>query len=233
MLGYPARYLNIVSEIASKIDLATIDKMISLLQKTREQQGRLFILKKMTAVISAPKSEISSFAPRITTIKVEPDRIREIIGPGGKMIRKITADSGASIEVEDDGTVRIASSDNASTEKAIQMIKGITEDAEVGKIYKAVVKRIMNFGAFCEIMPGKEGLVHVSELSDTFVDNVESVVKVGDEISVKVIEIDSQGRINLSKKQSNSDAPPVLSKRGDNSKRGENSKDFSQKKFRS
>ena len=220
---------------AVQLDLKLKDSLdVETLRKALEQakQGRLHILKKMSAVIASPKADISTFAPRITTIKVDPDKIREIIGPGGKMIRKITAESGASIEVEDDGTVRIASIENASMEKAVQMIKGITEDAEVGKIYKAVVKRIMNFGAFCEIMPGKEGLVHVSELSDTFVDNVESVVKVGDEIMVKVIEIDSQGRINLSKKQSSSDAPPVVAKRSE-PRRGEKSKDFSQKKFRS
>ena len=212
-------------KLKESIDIATLRKALE-----QAKQGRLHILKKMLAVISAPKKEISTFAPRITTIKVDPDKIREIIGPGGKMIRKITADSGASIEVEDDGTVRIASSDNESTDKAIAFIKGITEDAEVGKIYKATVKRIMNFGAFCEIMPGKEGLVHVSELSDTFVDNVESVVKIGDEIMVKVIEIDSQGRINLSKKQSSSDAPPVVAKRSE-ARRGENGKTFNKKKF--
>ena len=220
---------------AVQLDLKLKDSLdIATLRKALEQakQGRLFILKKMIAVISTPKKDISTFAPRITTIKVDADKIREIIGPGGKMIRKITAESGASIEVEDDGTVRIASSDNESTQKAIQMITGITEDAEVGKIYKATVKRIMNFGAFCEILPGKEGLVHVSELSDTYVDNVESVVKVGDEIMVKVIEIDQQGRINLSKKQSTSDAPPVVAKRSEGRPR-ENGKDFNQKKFRS
>jgi len=215
---------------AVQLDLKLKESLdIETLRKALEQakQGRLFILKKMLSVIAAPKKDISTFAPRITTIKVDPDKIREIIGPGGKMIRKITVDSGASIEVEDDGTVRIASSNNESTQKAIQMITGITEDAEVGRVYKAVVKRIMNFGAFCEILPGKEGLVHVSELSDTFVENVESVVKVGDEIMVKVIEVDTQGRINLSKKQSSSNAPPVVNKRG------ENSKTFNQKRPRS
>ena len=191
-----------------------------ILRKALKQasEGRAFILQKMNDTIRAARASISTYAPRITTVRIHPDKIREIIGPGGKMIRKITADSGASIEVEDDGTVRIASSDNAGTQKAIDMIKGITDDAEIGKVYKGIVKRIMNFGAFCEILPGKEGLVHVSELSDSYVDNVESVVKVGDEIMVKVIEIDAQGRINLSKKQSTSDAPPVVSKRGENSK---------------
>jgi len=200
-------------KLKESLDIGTLKKA---LQQAKE--GRLFILKKMQAVIAAPKKELSTFAPRITTIKIDPDKIREIIGPGGKMIRKIQADSGAVIEVEDDGTVRIATTNEESKQKAVAFINGITEDAEVGKVYKATVKRIMNFGAFCEIMPGKEGLVHVSELADSFVENVESVVKVGDQIDVKVIEIDQQGRINLSKKQANSEGPPVVAKRGENSK---------------
>ncbi len=224
---------------AIQLDLKLKDSIdVSTLRKALEQarQGRLHILKKMVAAIAQPSSELSQFAPRTTTIKVDPDKIREIIGPGGKMIRKITADSGAQVEVEDDGTVRVSSADGEAAQKAIDIIKGITSDAEVGKVYKATVRRIMNFGAFCEILPGKEGLVHVSELSDDFVDNVESVVKVGDEIMVKVIEIDSMGRINLSKKQSSSDAPPVVAKRGDRpgrgdrGERGENNKGSFKKK---
>ncbi len=219
---------------AVQLDLKLKDSLdIATLRKALEQarEGRLFILKKMTDLIAKPKKELSLFAPRITTIKIDPDKIREIIGPGGKMIRKITAESGASIEVEDDGTVRIASSDGEATQKAIEMINGITADAEVGKIYKATVKRIMNFGAFCEILPGKEGLVHISELSDTRVDTVESVVKIGDEIMVKVIEIDIQGRINLSKKQASHEGPPVVAKRdGPRRERSEEGKTFSPKK---
>lgn len=215
---------------AIQLDLKLKESLdVETLRKALEQakQGRLFILKKMLAVMAEPRPELSAFAPRITTIKVDPDKIREIIGPGGKMIRKITADSGAAIEVEDDGTVKIAASDQESTQKAIDIIQGITAEAEVGKVYKGVVKRIMNFGAFCEILPGKEGLVHVSELSESYVDNVESVVKIGDEILVKVIEVDSQGRINLSRKQSTMEGPPIVSKRS------ENGKNFGKKKFRS
>jgi polyribonucleotide nucleotidyltransferase len=201
---------------------------IETLRKALEQakKGRLHILEKMKTALTAPRPELSAFAPRITTIKIDPDKIREIIGPGGKMIRKITAESGAQIEVEDDGTVRIAATDEAATKKAIGMISGITEDARVGQIYDATVKRIMNFGAFCEILPGKEGLVHISELADHRVATVEEVVKVGDPIRVKVIEIDSMGRINLSKKQSANDGPPVVQKRD----RGENGKRPDQKK---
>jgi len=208
-------------KLKESIDIKTLRKALD-----QAREGRLFILKKMIAVIASPKKELSPYAPRITTIKVDPDKIREIIGPGGKMIRKITADSGAQIEVEDDGTVRIASSNEESTQRAINYIQGITEEPEVGRVYNATVKRIMNFGAFCEILPGKEGLVHISELSDGYVESVESAVKVGDQFSVKVIEIDSMGRVNLSKKQSASDGPPVVSKR----ERGENSKSSGQKK---
>ena len=200
-------------KLKDSIDVATLRKALE-----QARQARLFILKKMTAALAQPRKQLSVYAPQITTIQIDADKIREIIGPGGKMIRKITADSGAQIEVEDDGTVRIAAANNEATQKAITMIQGITEDAQVGKIYDATVMRIMNFGAFCEILPGKEGLVHISELDDKRVETVESVVKVGDKIKVKVIEVDSMGRINLSKKQSNSDAPPVVSKRSENGK---------------
>ena len=212
---------------AVQLDLKLKDSLdIATLKQALEQakQGRLHILQKMKAALSAPRQELSAHAPRITTVKVDPDKIREIIGPGGKMIRKIQADSGALISVSDDGSVQIASSDEVSKQKAIAMIQGITDDAELGKVYTATVKRVVNFGAFCEFLPGKEGLVHISELADNRVETVESVVKVGDVIQVKVINIDSIGRIDLSKKQATSDAPPVPSKRG------ENSKNFSQKK---
>ncbi len=200
-------------KLKESIDLKTLREALA-----QAKEGRLHILKKMTSVLAQPNKQLSEFAPQITTISVDPEKIREIIGPGGKMIRKITAESGAQIEVEDDGTVKIASADGESTKKAIEMIKGITEDAEVGKIYDATVMRIMNFGAFCEILPGKEGLVHISEISESRVETVESVLKVGEKIRVKVIEVDSQGRINLSKKQSNSDAPPIVQKRSENRK---------------
>lgn len=211
-------------KLKESIDLGTLKKALD-----QAKVGRLHILQKMTAVLSAPRPELSAFAPRITTIKIDPEKIREVIGPGGKMIRKITADSGATVEVNDDGTVSIASESGESAQKAIEMINGIVAEPEVGKVYTGTVKRIMNFGAFCEIMPGKEGLLHVSEISDEFVDNVESVLKVGDEVPVKVIEIDKMGRVNLSKKQSTSDAPPIPMKRRDE-KRGENGKGSYKKK---
>jgi len=144
---------------------------------------------------------MSIYAPRIDVLKINTEKIGELIGPGGKNIKAIIAATGASVDIEDDGTVLVGSTDAAKSEAAIKMIKAITEDVEVGRIYLAKVKRIMPFGAFCEIAPRKEGLVHVSELSEKFTKNVEEVVKVGDEIKVKVIGIDELGRINLSKKQ--------------------------------
>ncbi len=210
-----------VGVTAIQLDLKLKDSLdVATLARALEQakEGRLHILKKMTDLISVNKPELSAFAPRITTIKIDPDKIREVIGPGGKMIRKITAESGASIEVEDDGTVRIASADGEATKRALEMLGFITAEAEVGKIYDATVMRLMAFGAFCEIMPGKEGLVHISELDEKRVETVEGYLKVGDKIRVKVIEVDSQGRVNLSKKQASSDAPPVVSRRSENGK---------------
>jgi polyribonucleotide nucleotidyltransferase len=143
---------------------------------------------------------MSIFAPRITSIKINPDNIRTIIGPGGKMIRQITEETGVSIDVEDDGTVSIASSDAAATQKAIDWIKALTDDVEVGRVYKGKVVRLMPFGAFVEVLPKKDGLVHVSKLADWRVQTVEDFVQVGDEILVKVDEIDKQGRVNLSRR---------------------------------
>jgi polyribonucleotide nucleotidyltransferase len=155
----------------------------------------------MKEALAQPRQELSAQAPRIDIIKVNPEKIGALIGPGGKSIKKIIAQTGASIDIQDDGNVLVASTDTSKSKAAIEMIKAITDDIEVGRIYIGKVKRIMPFGAFCEIAPGKEGLVHVSELADSFVKNVEDIVKVGDEIKVKVIGIDELGRINLSKKQ--------------------------------
>jgi len=168
---------------------------------TQAKEARMVILDKMASVLKQPRKAISTYAPRIERIKINTEKIGSVIGPGGKTIKAIIAATGATIDIDDDGTVLIASSDNAKSEAAIAMIKAITEDVEVGRIYTGKVKRITNFGAFCEIAPGKEGLVHVSELSNEFVKDVASVVKVGDEFKVKVVSIDEMGRINLSKKR--------------------------------
>ncbi|HVC78532.1 MAG TPA: polyribonucleotide nucleotidyltransferase [Candidatus Micrarchaeaceae archaeon] len=167
------------------------------LEQARE--ARLFVLDKMLAVIPAPRAELSQYAPRITTIHINPDKIRDIIGPGGKMIRKITEETGAQIDVEDDGSVFIAAADRDAGQRAIDWIKGLTDEIEVGKIYKGKVVRIMPFGAFVEVLPNQDGLVHISKLTDHRVERVEEVANVGDEIVVKATEVDSQGRLNLSR----------------------------------
>src|SRR6202011_5578040 len=161
--------------------------------------ARLFVLDKMLAVLPRPRSEMSTYAPRITTIQINPDKIRDIIGPGGKMIRKITEETGAQIDVEDDGRVFIAAVDQEAGQKAVDWIKGLTDEVEVGKIYKGKVVRIMPFGLFVEVLPNQDGLVHVSKLTDHRVERPEEVANVGDEIMVKATEIDSQGRLNLSR----------------------------------
>jgi polyribonucleotide nucleotidyltransferase len=173
----------------------TLAVLTEALAQARE--GRLYILDKMAQVVSQPRPDLSVYAPRITTIKIAPSKIGALIGPGGKNIRKIIEESGAEVDVEDDGTVYISSLDVASMEAAKGMIEGITADVEVGKIYKGKVVRLHKIGAFVEIMPGKDGLVHISQLSDKHVDKVEDVVNEGDDITVKVMEVDSQGRINL------------------------------------
>jgi polyribonucleotide nucleotidyltransferase len=182
-----------------KIDGIGLDLLETCLLQARE--GRLFVLDKMNAALGQPRQELSSYAPRIEIIKVNPEKIGELIGPGGKTIKKIIAQTGVSIDIQEDGSVLVGSTDASKSEEAIKMIRAIVEDIEVGRVYIGKVKRIAAFGAFCEIAPGKEGLVHVSELADYFVKNVEDVVKVGEEIKVKVIGIDELGRINLSKKQ--------------------------------
>jgi polyribonucleotide nucleotidyltransferase len=172
-----------------------------ILEQALEQArvARLFVLDKMLAVLPKPRSEMSPYAPRITTIMINPDKIRDIIGPGGKMIRKITEETGAQIDVEDDGRVFIAAVDQEGGKKAIDWIKGLTDEVEVGKIYRGKVVRIMPFGLFVEVLPNQDGLVHVSKLTDHRVERPEEVANVGDEIMVKATEVDSQGRLNLSR----------------------------------
>ncbi len=161
--------------------------------------ARLHVLQKMLDVIPEPRQEMSEFSPRITTLQINPDKIRDIIGPGGKIIRKIVEETGVQIDVEDDGRVFIASSDQDGAKRAIDWIKGLTDEVEVGRIYHGKVVRIMPFGAFVEVLPNQDGLVHVSKLTDHRVERVEEVVNLGDEIVVKAAEIDSQGRLNLSR----------------------------------
>lgn len=182
-----------------KISGISLDLLSSAL--TDAKNARAIILAKMQEVIFEPHKELSAYAPRITILKVNPEKIGELIGPGGKTIKKIISTTGVSVDIEDDGSVLIASSEPEAMQKAIDMVKGLTELPEVGKIYTGKIKRITPFGAFCEILPNKEGLIHISELANKFVKSVEEVVKLGDEVKVKIIGIDELGRVNLSMKQ--------------------------------
>lgn len=165
------------------------------------KEARLKILSLMNQAISKPRQDLSAYAPRITTLKIPPDKIGELIGPGGKNIRKIVEESGATVDIEDDGRVIVASNNAQAAEIAIARINEITAVPEVGKIYQGRARKIMPFGVFCEIIPGTDGLVHISELADGFVKRVEDHVKVGDVFPVKVLSIDAEGKINLSRKQ--------------------------------
>ncbi len=162
--------------------------------------GRLHILNKMLETISEPREEMSKYAPSIMTMNIDPDKIRDVIGKGGKTIKKIVDETGVKIDIEDDGTIFIAAEDQAGGKEARKMIERLTADVEVGKIYLGEVKTITNFGAFVEVLPGKEGLVHISNLADRHVDKVEDILSVGDEVLVKVMKVDNRGKINLSRK---------------------------------
>ncbi|HHD11762.1 MAG TPA: polyribonucleotide nucleotidyltransferase [Deltaproteobacteria bacterium] len=165
------------------------------------KEGRLHILDKMEAVIAKPRAELSEYAPRIITIHVKPDKIKDVIGPAGKNIRAILQETGVKIDIEDDGRINIASTDEKAATRAIEMIRQFTQEVEEGKIYLGRVKRIVDFGAFVELFPGTDGLIHISQLSHRRVRSVRDVLKEGDEVLVKVIEIDRDGRIKLSRKE--------------------------------
>jgi polyribonucleotide nucleotidyltransferase len=190
-----------VTAIQMDIKIAGISREILKEALEQARRGRLHIMGKMLEVITEPRSELSPYAPRIITTTVDPDKIRDIIGPGGKTIKKIIEETGVKIDIEDDGKVFIASVDVKAAEKALKLIENLTKELEVGQIYLGKVARITNFGAFVEVLPGKEGLVHISQLALERVEKVEDVVSVGDEIMVKVTEIDRQGRVNLSRKE--------------------------------
>lgn len=191
---------NGITAIQMDIKIDGINKEIFKQALAQAKRGREHIMGIMLDCIAEPRKELSKYAPKITTIHVDPEKISKIIGPGGKTIKKIVDETGAKIDIEEDGRVYIAAVNSEEAAKAIDMINGITAEAEVGKVYTGKVTRLMAFGAFVEILPGKEGLVHISQLSTERVNKVEDVVSVGDEIVVKVTEIDQKGRINLSRK---------------------------------
>ncbi len=182
-----------------KIGGVTREIMRDALYQARE--GRLHILGKMKEALGEARADMSTYAPRISTLKIKVDRIRDVIGPGGKVIRGIIEETGVKIDVEDDGTIYIASSDGVAMQKAIDWVNRLTAEAEVGKIYKGIVKKIMDFGAFVEILPGTDGLVHISQLAPERVKEVRDVLKEGDEVMVKVLEVDKTGKIRLSRKE--------------------------------
>ena len=164
------------------------------------KEGRMFIMDKMLEALPEPRAELSPYAPRIQSVKINPDKIGTVIGPGGKTIRRIQDETGAKIDIDDDGTVHISSSSGEGMHRAMDAVRALTEEVEVGKIYTGTVRRLVDFGAFVEILPGKEGLVRTSQLADYPVNRPEDVVSPGDEITVMVIEVDPQGRINLSRR---------------------------------
>jgi polyribonucleotide nucleotidyltransferase len=190
-----------VTSLQMDIKISGVNRDIMRQALNQAREGRLHILGIMTETMGSHRANVSGHAPRITTLKVRPDKIREIIGPGGKVIRGIIEATGVKMDVEDDGTVTIASSDEAASRKAIEMVQRIAAEAEVGKIYKGTVRKIVDFGAFVEILPGTDGLVHISQLAPERVRRVSDVLKEGDEIMVKVLEIDKQGKIRLSRKE--------------------------------
>lgn len=189
-----------VTALQMDIKIGGVSKEIMAQALKQAKEGRLFILGKMAQCLTEPRAEMSSYAPRITTIFIKPDRIRDVIGSGGKTIRSITEATGVSIDIEDSGKINIASSDKAACDAAIEMIRGLTDEAEEGKLYMGTVKKIMEFGAFVEVLPGTDGLVHISELDETRVKNVSDILKEGDKVLVKCIGIDKQGKIKLSRK---------------------------------
>ena len=189
-----------ITALQMDVKVAGLPKEVLRRALEQARDGRIFILREMLKVISKPRENISDYAPRLLLIKINPAKIGTVIGPGGKMIRKLEQESGAKIEIEDDGTITISSVNMQAAEQAKHQIELLTSEPEIGKTYTGKVTGVREFGAFVEIIPGCEGLVHVSELSDQYVERVEDVVKLGDEMTVKIINIDDQGRVKLSRK---------------------------------
>ena len=189
--------MNGITAIQMDIKIAGIDREILKTALAQALQGRLHILGIMLETLGQPRDHLSPYAPKIVRFTINPEKIREVIGPGGKMINKIIAETGVKIDIEDDGRVFLSTPDEAAAAKARKIIEGIAKDIEVGDVFTGKVVRIMNFGAFVELAPGKDGMIHISKLANHRVEKVEDVVNIGDELEVKVNEIDAQGRINL------------------------------------
>ena len=190
-----------ITAIQMDIKIAGLSREILSRALEQAKEGRKHILGKMLEALGTPRTELSKYAPRITTIKVKPDQIRSVIGPGGKTIKGIIDQTGVAIDVEDDGTVNVASSDSDAVKKALDIIRGLTAEPEIGAIYDGVVKRIADFGAFVEILPNTDGLVHISEIAHERVERVEDVLKEGDKVQVKVISVDREGKVRLTRRE--------------------------------
>ena len=195
-----------ITSIQMDIKIGGVTRDILERALSQAAEGRKHILGEMLKSIQTPRAEISAYAPRITTIKIRPERIKDVIGPGGKVIKEITAQTGCAINIEDDGSISIASSDQERVAAAIKRIRDLTQEAEVGKTYLGTVRKIAEFGAFVEIFPGTDGLIHISELSDKRVKSVSDVLSEGEEVLVKVISVDRAGKIRLSRKEALADA---------------------------
>jgi polyribonucleotide nucleotidyltransferase len=195
-----------ITALQMDIKIEGINEEIMRIALAQAREGRNFILGEMNKVISEPRAEMSEFAPRLITIKIHPDKIRDVIGKGGVTIRSITEETGATIDIADDGTVTIGSVDKSAGEEARRRIEQITADIEPGQVFEGKVIKIMNFGAFVSLTPGRDGLVHISQLSEERVEHVTDVVQEGEMVKVKVLEVDKQGRIRLSMKAVSEDA---------------------------
>src|SRR3989442_294307 len=199
---------------ALQMDIKVTGLNAQILTEALEQarKGRMFILDKMNEVISEPRQEISKYAPRIVTMQINPDKIRDVIGPGGKVIRGIQEKTGAKIDISDDGRVTVFSSSSEKAQMAVDIIQDICREAELDRIYLGKVKSIKEFGAFVEIMQGTEGLLHISQIAESRIRAVGDVLTEGDEVLVKVIEIDASGKVRLSRKQALRDQPGLAGK---------------------
>jgi polyribonucleotide nucleotidyltransferase len=189
-----------ITSLQMDIKIQGLSKPIMQQALEQARKGRLFILDKMEETIKESRTEISPYAPKIITIQINPDKIRDIIGPGGKVIRAMQAETETRIDVEDTGVVKIVAVDKEASDKALQMVKDIVQEAEVGAIYEGTVRKIMDFGAFVEIFPGTDGLVHISQLDSKRVNKVTDILKEGDKVMVKVLEVDRDGKIRLSRR---------------------------------
>jgi polyribonucleotide nucleotidyltransferase len=189
-----------VTALQMDIKIEGINREIMDVALTQAREGRLHILGVMNQAISTPRAELSEFAPRIISFKINPEKIRDVIGKGGSTIRALTEETGCTIDIEDDGTVKVASADNAAAQEARRRIQQLTADVEVGMVYEGRVAKLMDFGAFVTILPGRDGLVHISQISHERVESVSDKLREGDTVKVKVLEVDKQGRIRLSMK---------------------------------